>query len=102
MIYGRFEKLRKLIYRRFRSTLGWSGKWGGVVLSIRIFSLMPQSERIPRSYQPGPLSRCGSVTERLCLPPAAIHYRSAASLPGNCYVKRLSLSLEPKERTKLL
>ena len=57
MIYGRFEKLRKLFYRRFRSTLGWSGKWGGVVLSIRIFSLMPQSERIPRSYQPGPLPR---------------------------------------------
>ena len=28
-----------------------------------------------------PKSRCGSVTRRLCPPPAAIHYRRAASLP---------------------
>ena len=39
-----------------------------------------------------PLSRCGSGTTRLCLPPAAIHYRVAASLPalGKAYAKRNS------------
>ena len=60
--------------------------------NIKTVAITNNQEVHPHPSASPPLSRCGSGTTRLCLPPAAIHYRVAASLPalGKAYAKRNS------------
>ena len=73
-----------MIVNRFPSTLS---------NRVKILSLCPNIESVfvqgyggesykllfTKGFAPG--SHCGSVTPRLWMPPASIHYRVAASLP---------------------
>ena len=82
MGYGRFEKLRKLLFQRFRYTLGWGGKRASLLLSTRRFYAFAIEGL------------------RTALVPAGVPSRSTACKPANRYSKRVSLALERKDRQK--